>query len=571
MESLKILTQKFIKSQLPSIITLFIFLLVAAFMEIFPIRFMEEIIDGFSGNMLLSALLISLLYWYLCRVIGSVSETFAGRQAARFSSVFSDKIRLELYERITNSQFHIIEQANVSENIGAAIDDANKIGNAIVAPIKYTAQNAFTFIWASYFLIKIDYILYFTCIPLGIIMWLIGDAISKKTLDNQKKKREMESEVTQLYLNLFGGVKEIFTLKTARQQKKILTEKSDDLKKFQFKVQWLASFLASMTNALWPIATVISLGVGGYRVLNHELTIGGAMAFMWYVQWAIHPISQLSFYKNEIQSSRVAYMRIKKLFDMFKGDAVAEINEERINDIELKNISYFYPENNRGVSNISLRLTKGYIYSLVGATGCGKSTIAKLIMGLYEPCEGKIKLNGEMWSQMKLLGAKQIKSAYSNPYLFPTNIIDNIALEQNTDKKKLEKIIRLLKLEDVPTDEFIISQGEQGLSTGQKQRIGIARLLYNPVDVIILDEAASAIDSDTEKIISENIKEAFSEKIVLSISHRLSTVLATDYCFILNGGKIIEQGDPKKLIKNSDNFKSLFADQIEGRQNSREI
>ena len=564
MESLEKLTKKFIKSQLPSIITLFLFLLVAAFMEIFPIRFMEEIVDGFSNNMLLSALLISLLYWYLCRVIGSVSETFAGRQAARFSSVFSNKIRLELYERIANSQFHIIEQANVSENIGAAIDDANKFGNAIVAPVKYTAQNVFTFIWASYFLIKIDYILYFTCIPLGIIMWLIGDAISKKTLDNQKKKRELESEVTQSYLNLFSGVREIFTLKTARQQKKLLAEKSGNLKKFQFKVQWLASFLASMTNALWPIATVISLGVGGYRVLNHELTIGGAMAFMWYVQWAIHPISQLSFYKNEIQSSRVAYMRIKKLFDLFKGDAVAEINEEQINDIELENISYFYPENNRGVSNISLSLTKGHIYSLVGVTGCGKSTVAKLIMGLYEPREGKIKINGEKWPQMKLLGAKQIKSAYSNPYLFPTNIIDNITLEQSADEKKLEEIMRLLKLEDVPTDEFIISQGEQGLSTGQKQRIGIARLLYNPVDVIILDEAISAIDSDTEKVISENIKEVFSEKIVLSISHRLSTVLATDYCFILTGGKIIEQGDPKQLIKNSDNFKELFADQITG-------
>lgn len=334
----------------------------------------------------------------------------------------------------------------------------------------------------------------------------------------------------------------------------------------QYKSSWLNSALSSLLDILWPVATVISLGLGGYRMLTGNLSIGGLVAFMWYIQWAINPVSQFAVYKNQIQTATVAYERISKLIETYGNNTrCRKYFSQEITNIVFDNVSYKYKNGGRGVDGISVSFHRGVFYSIVGKTGSGKSTIGKLINGLYKPLSGTIKINGGDMMPNSILGSRQIMSAYSDPYIFSGSIVDNITLFTENEKiqaDRLENIFSILRLNDLRLADNLSDQGEHGLSTGQRQRIAIGRLLYQNPDVIIIDEATSSIDSNTEKAILDKLTELSSDHIVILISHRLSSVLKTDHCYMINDGRIVCQGNPLKLLDQSADFKELFVDQI---------
>lgn len=566
MKKLYQLTTNFVVKNVFAFIMLFIFILFASFFEIYPVVFMQQIVDGLTQSSGFNALMLLLVYWYACRLCEAMFSALSGRMSASLSSRYSKLLRKSIFDKMSMSTYAITEDKNMAENIYASIEDVNSLGAVILSPIQYIAQNLCIFIWSSAYLIKLDYVLYFFCVPLGIIMWLSGNFVSKKNRRNEEMKKCSESGIADIIGNFFSGLREILTLGLVDRFRDAFQNLNEELCNRQYKSGWLQSALSSLLNMLWPIATVITLGIGGYRVSSENLSIGGLVAFMWYVQWAINPVSQFAIYKYQIKAASVAYKRISELFESY-GDNTRSKQEylPQISEISLEGVSYFYKNGGRGVKDVSVSFKQGVFYSLVGKTGSGKSTIGKLINGLYMPTSGTIKLNGTEVRPAGLLGSRQIMSAFSDAHIFSGSMVDNITLFSDrgmVQEDNLDDIFSILNLEDLRTIDNLSSQGEHSLSTGQKQRIAIGRVFYQNPDVLVIDEATSAIDSNTERAILDKLAELSSNHIIILISHRWSSVLRTDYCYMVDDGEIVCQGKPERLINQSVVFKELFFDQV---------
>lgn len=566
MKNTKMLTKSFILQNMIAILVMVLLLFFSSFLEVYPIRIMQKIIDGLTTSLAISSLIALLGSWYFCKILGSLTRALSGRAAAYLSSRYSSLLRSSIFHRIVTSSYSNIEENTVTDSVTNSIEDVNSIGQALTSPIQYIGQNVFIFIWATYFLIKIDPILFLTCIPLGIVMWIAGTIVSGKNKKNQFQRRALEDKIADTLIDYFAGSREILSLGLTSKYIGRFNETDQRLRVTQFRTDWLSSLLSSMLDALWPIATVISLGLGGYRVLQGDLSIGGLIAFMWYIQWAINPISQLTVFKNQIQTAKVAYSRVSELLEAYPSDEdQIKPNNTPIDEITMEGVSYTYRNGNRGVINISLQLRKGCFYSIVGKTGSGKSTIGKLLNGLYQPTSGRILINNLDSNLVEFRNAKRIMSAYSDAYIFSGSLEDNLTLsfnEKNSHKKAVEALIDLLNLGDIRNVKSLSNQGEHGLSNGQKQRIAIGRLMYSKPDLLLLDEATSGIDSGTEQAILNKLQLISKDRIVVLMSHRLSSVLHTDYCYLINNGEVIIQGRPADLINDSKAFKELFTDQI---------
>lgn len=552
-----------------NMIFLIIFLMGIVFstlMEIYPLKFMQNILDGLSEGNRFSTIFWLLFCWYMCRLLGALASTVSGFASAALSTKISQTLRSEIFDRVTQSSYSTIEGQSASESIGSIITDVNSIGKTLLSTSQYIIQNVFLFVWATYFLFKTDWVLYLSCVPLGIVMWLAGNLVSKKSQHNHRVRRELETELTDVFLGYFSGAREIFTLGMKNEYMCKFSKLNIMLKSKQFKANGLNVALSNILEVLWPVATVISLGVGGYRVLYCNLSTGSLIAFMWYIQWAINPISQLSSYKNEIQETKVSIERISKVLERFPCEEQKLIPAKaQVDEIKFSNISYHYPVGGRGIRDISFAVQTGCLYSFIGKTGSGKSTIGKLLAGLYQPDSGQIFVNGLPQNLAEHRMSRHVMCAYSDPYVFDGSMINNITLDfskKHLDIESYEKLLTMLELGNLSNVDDLSSQGEHGLSTGQKQRIAIGRLLYNAPNVFIIDEATSAIDSATEKAILETLHKISQTNIVIFISHRLSSVLQTDHCFIVEDGRIITEGDPKSMIQESEKFRALFAEQI---------
>ena len=566
MKLLRNITTEFVSKNKFALFMLFVFLLLASFFEIYPVLFMQRILDGLTQSINFVTILLLLIYWYGCRLIGALFSALSGRMSSSLSSKYSRRIRKAIFDRITLSSYAVAEDKSAAENIYTSIDDVNSLGSAILSPIQYMAQNLFIFIWATVYLIKLDYVLYLTCVPLGVVMWFFGNVVSRKTKNNEVKKRTVESNVAEVINGFFSGAREVLTLGLVDRIRCVFDGLNEELCNRQYRNGWLQSALSSLLDILWPIATVITLGLGGYRVSTGQLTIGSLIAFMWYIQWAINPVSQFAVYKNQIQIASVSYNRIDQLFETYgTSSRTPKACLEKISEITFDRVSYSYENSGRGIRDVSFSLKTGTFYSIVGKTGSGKSTIGKLISGLYEPEAGTIELNGTDIIPASLIGNLQIMSAFSDAYIFTGSIIDNITLFSDEDTLKqgsLDDVFSVLSLDDLRNSDNLSSQGEHGLSTGQKQRIAIGRMLYHNPDVLIIDESTSAIDSSTEKSILDKLSALSANHIVVLISHRLSSILRTEYCYVVDNGCIVSQGNPTMLLEDSNKFKQLFADQM---------
>lgn len=253
----------------------------------------------------------------------------------------------------------------------------------------------------------------------------------------------------------------------------------------------------------------------------------------------------------------------------FKEYLKEKNEKERIHlkeKIEVKNLTYSYPQTKEKVlKNISLSVPHGSAVGFVGATGSGKTTLIDLILGLLEPTEGKILVDGKDVKDDVTSWQKNIGYIPQFIYLSDDTIRNNIAFgleKEDIEEEKLRKAVKAAQLEEfierLPQgiDTLI---GERGvrLSGGQRQRIGIARALYNNPEVLVMDEATSSLDNITEKFVIESIERLKKERTVVIIAHRLKTVKSCDKLYLMKGGEIIEEGKYEELLEKNGDFKLM--------------
>lgn len=310
-------------------------------------------------------------------------------------------------------------------------------------------------------------------------------------------------------------------------------------------------------------------------VITGQMTLGMMMAVQYIIGQLNAPIQQFIGFTQAAQDARISLERLGEIHDREdeekpEDDKIIDIPPDK--DIEIKNLFFQYegPNSETVLNNISLVIPAKKITAIVGISGSGKTTLIKLLLGFYNPIKGEILLGGTQLSRFKQSEwRKRCGVVMQEGFIFSDTIAGNIGLiDEIPDKKKIDKATETANIkeyvESLPLGyNTKIGNDGHGLSTGQKQRILIARAVYKEPDFIFLDEATNALDSSNEKTIMENLGTFFEGKTVVVVAHRLSTVKNADQIVVIEKGEIAEKGTHKELVKMKGAYFNLVKDQLE--------
>ena len=325
------------------------------------------------------------------------------------------------------------------------------------------------------------------------------------------------------------------------------------------------------------VAAMLSLWMGGKAVISGSMTLGSFVAFNGYLMLLSWPMMGIGYVFNLTQKGMSAMGRIQEIFSsqtelnlISEGSAVLK----EMGDVEFKDVSFSYPgEETSSLQGINIKISQGQTLGVVGVIGSGKTTLAQLLLRFHDPSAGALWIGKRPIKEIPLRDLRDLMGYVSQePFLFSTSIRDNIVLGRvSASDRELEEIVRIAGLsQDVNRfpDKLDTLIGERGvsLSGGQKQRIALARALIRKPELLILDDAFSHLDSDTEEEILENIQSQLCETTTLIISHRLSAVRSADRIVVMDAGKIVEQGSHASLVQMRGVYASLFQNQLLARE-----
>lgn len=388
------------------------------------------------------------------------------------------------------------------------------------------------------------------------IVWVLGFMKWRKSLDikrfeyNRDNQNSINEMITGMQdIKLFNAEK-LKRWSWEKVQAKLFNTETENLKLEQ--VQRAGALFFNETKNLLIIYLVAQ------GVLNTTLTLGMLVAIQYIIGQLNMQINQLTEFLKSMQDAKISLERIGEIH-LKENETVIEENNivfPSEGDIVLENVNFSYGGVNAtpNIKNINLSIPNGKITAILGPSGSGKTTLLKILLNLYKPTEGNIKL-GELnlLSVNPRLWRSKIGVVMQDGHLFSDSIAKNIALgEEIIDKRKLQQSINIANLQSyieyLPLGyNTVIGPEGQGLSQGQKQRILIARAVYKEPDFLFFDEATSALDTFNEMLILENLKAAFKNKTIIIVSHRLSTVLKADQIVVMEDGEMIEVGSHEEL------------------------
>ena len=339
--------------------------------------------------------------------------------------------------------------------------------------------------------------------------------------------------------------------------------------------RWTSMFHPTLLFSI-GISSAIILLVGGHKVLSGEMRTGDLITFLMYIMHLMWPLMFLGMIINMFQQASASMERIQYILnikpEIANGPDTLDIKTIE-GEIEFRNCSYAY-NGNKVLNNINLKIHKNETLAIVGHVGCGKSTLVNLLPRMINPNEGEVYIDGIDVRKMPLKMLRQnIGFIPQEIYLFSTSIQENIRFgrEEASDAEVLEaaRISRLCNdLNELP-DGYNTLLGEKGvnLSGGQKQRVAIARGIILKPKILVLDDALSSVDADTEREILIGLKEVMRERTSIVISHRISAIKDADRIIVLENGSIVEQGDHAALLK----VNGIYARMYSKQQLEREI
>ena len=403
-------------------------------------------------------------------------------------------------------------------------------------------------------------------------LWIFIFFKKRKELDY--KRFSQISEEQSKVIELINGMQEI-KLHNAEKQKRWSWE-FVQARLFKVSIEGLAleqyqsvgsGFINELKNIL---ITVLSAKL----VIDGDITLGMMLAISYIVGQLNSPISQLIDFIKELQDAKISLDRLSEIHNKEdeEPENITQITDVNVNaDIDVSKLSFRYIGSDRLViKKLNLNIPANKITAIVGVSGSGKTTLMKLLLGFYKPNKGQIKIgNHDLQNVSQKTWRHQCGVVMQEGYIFNDTIANNIAVgEDYVDKKKLAHAVDVANIK-----EFIetlplsyntkIGMEGVGVSTGQKQRLLIARAVYKNPNFLFFDEATSALDANNEKVIMEKLNTFFEDKTVVVIAHRLSTVKNAHQIVVLDKGKIVEVGNHKALVKQKGNYYNLVKNQLE--------
>lgn len=401
----------------------------------------------------------------------------------------------------------------------------------------------------------------------------------------QEMRRAMSNLTTAVQENIMG----VRTVKSfAREPYEVekFSIRSTEYKDNQIDASMVWARYFPVMELFASLCVVILLASGGTLVITNELSLGELVAFNSLIWFIITPMWQIGFHINNYTQSKASGERVLELLHQYvhvknAPDAI-ELNPEQVRGhVRFENVTFHYPEKEPAVMDIDIDAPPGSVIGLLGPTGAGKSTIIQLLLRAYNVKSGKITLDGVNVNDIDLISLReQMAVVFQETFLFSSSIRNNIAYGvKNVTMDQIIRAAKLAKAHDFIMElplgyDTIVGERGLGLSGGQKQRIAIARALVRNPKILILDDATSAVDMETEHEIQLGFKEVMQGRTTFIIAHRISSLRHADEIIVLDRGRIVQRGTHDQLIRQEgpylETYKIQYADRLDLEQPVKE-
>ncbi|MCB0804044.1 MAG: ABC transporter ATP-binding protein [Flavobacteriales bacterium] len=539
-------------------------------------------INSFTTDMSLSQLLIFFSILVLAMALIKGIFTFFMRQTIIIMSrLIEFDLKNEIYNHYQELSMSFYKQNNTGDIMNRISEDVSRVRMYLGPGIMYTINLIALFVMVISVMLSIDVELTLYALAplpiLSVLIYYVSNKINKKS----ERVQEQLSFLSTFSQESFSGiriiksfVKEKYMNKTLKAEAETYMDKNLDLVK-------LEAYFSPIMMMLIGLSTILTIYIGGIKTINGEITTGNVAEFIIYVNMLTWPVTALGWVTSIIQRAAASQKRINHFLETIPEIQNDNNQESVVNGhIRFENVSFKYPESGTlALNNVSFEVKPGQTLAIIGKTGSGKSTIADLICRLFDTTEGDILIDDKSIKTLNLNSLRsQIGYVPQEVFLFSDSIKNNISFGSKSGKVEQTAIEQAAKdaaiysnIETFPK-KFDTELGERGitLSGGQKQRISIARAIINKPNILIFDDCLSAVDTETEEIILNNLKKILLNKTAIIISHRISSIKHADHILVLEDGEIIEQGKHNDLIELQGSYFETFQKQLLEEEQSTE-
>ncbi len=527
-----------------------------------------------------SQLIINILYIIGAALISGFFTFLMRQTLIVMSRLIEFDLKNEIFQQYERLSLNFYKKNRTGDLMNRISEDVGKVRMYFGPAIMYTMNMLVLFVVAMTKMINIDpKLTLYTLLPfpiLSVSIYLLSRIINQRSNIVQ----QYLSKITTFSQELFSGINVVKAYGIERQTSiefNTLANKSKDKNISLFKAQ--AVFFPLMM-LLIGISNILVIYFGGMQYINGEIdNIGIIAEFIIYINMLTWPVAVVGWVTSIVQQAEVSQKRINEFLEEKPSIQNFQNSISIIQgDIEFKNVSFTYEDTEiTALKKLSFTIEKGKTLAILGKTGSGKSTIASLIARLYDIDYGEIYIDGIPIKNINLTSLREnIGFVPQDAFLFSDTIKNNIKI--GDENATYEEIIQAAKSAyvhhniDAFNNKYETYVGERGvtLSGGQKQRVSIARALISNPKILIFDDCLSAVDTETEEIILNNLKKASKGKTTIIISHRISSIKNADKIIVLDQGKIIQSGTHKELIQQTGYYQDTYNQQLEEKLTSYE-
>ena len=467
-------------------------------------------------------------------------------------------LRQDAYEHAQRLDMSFFEARSSGQLVATMNDDVNQLERFLDGGANAMIQVVVTVVavGAVFFVLSpLIALLAFTPIPL--IIWG-AFYFQRKAGPLYADVREKVGDLSSRLANNLGGIATIKSFTAEQREARRLKESSEAYVEANRRAIRISSAFIPVIRMAILAGFLATFTVGGMMALEGSLNVGAYGVLVFLTQRLLWPLTGLAEVIDLFERAMASTRRILDLLAEpvhVRDEGGKALQEPVKGDVELEKVSFHYPSSGAGIRDISLSVPAGNTLALVGATGSGKSTLIKLLLRFYDPSHGEIRIDGQPIRDLSLQSLRgAIGLVSQDVYLFEGSIRENLAYgnpaasdAEITDAAKTAEAWSFIEALPEGLDTPV---GERGvrLSGGQRQRLSLARALLKNPPILVLDEATSAVDNETEAAIQRSLKRIGHNRTVIMIAHRLSTIVDADSIAVTEGGKVLEQGTHRELL-----------------------